>query len=249
MSLDIKIGSYSFTDYIDTFEISQDSRLEQVTIPRRDGFLSDVAYKSGMSIRIGGVITCQDYNTTRSVLNSIKNALGNGLVVFTLFSDRQVSCQKTYFMSSHEEVDMRRIRWEAQLACDDFGFVDVDPTASERTISESPQTEAFVNNGNLETRPIIRITAGGDNIASGLRIDNTSTGKYCVINMVITAGNWIEIDSDLLTVVDQAAASKLAYFSGDFLKLAAGSNSIVWTGTAASSPLLKMTYRGKYDGA
>lgn len=248
MSLDIKIGSYSLGDYIDTFEITQDSRVEQVAIPRRHGLLSDEGYKTGMTLKIGGLIYNSDYTVTRTILTSIKGALSLGKIVFTVFSDRQVTVQKSYFSSSYEDQDLRRIRWEAELLADDFGFVAVDPTISEKTISASPQTDTFTNDGNLDADSIIRITAGASDIASGLRIDNLTNAKFFTYNAVISAGNWIEIDTDLLTVVDQLGVNQLANFQGDFFKLAGGSNSVKWTGTATGSPKLKMTYRSKYDG-
>jgi phage-related protein len=96
----------------------------------------------------------------------------------------------------------------------------------------------------------MRIMATTDNIATALRIDNLTNGKYFIYNAVITAGKWIEIDTDLLTVVDDTGANKLSSFSGDFFKLEAGDNSIKWTGTASGAvkPSYSMTYRGKYDG-
>ncbi len=250
MSLDIKLGSYSFGDYVDTFEISQDSRVEQIEIPRRHGLMSDVGYRSGISIRIGGLIYCDSYLDTRTAFNLLKNAFQLGKAVLTVFSDRQIVVQKTSFQSSYEEQDLRRIRWDAELVADDFGFVDVDPTVASVSASASPQTNVVATSGNLETNHIMRITANTDNIATGLRIDNLTTGKYFIYNAAITAGHWIQIDTDLLTVVDDTGANKLTNFSGDFFTLAAGNNSIRWTGTVSGAvkPAYTITYRGKYDG-
>lgn len=250
MAISIALGSYAFVNNIDTFEITQESRVEQVPIPRRDGFLSDTGYKAGMTIRIGGLILETDGDTARSTLNSLKNAFSGGKVVLTIYSDRQVTVQKSYFSVSYEDQDLRRLRWEAELLADDFGFVAVSQTATEDNQSASPQTNTHTNSGNLDTDSVIRITAGTDTIASGVRIDNLTNAKYFVYNSAITTGNWVEIDTDLLTVVDQAGANQIANFQGDFFKLAAGANSIKYTGTVsgATKPKLKLTYRDKYDG-
>lgn len=250
MALDITLGSYSFGNYIDTFEITQESRIEQVAIPRRNGYLSDTGYKTGMTIRLGGLIFSDDSDTARSDFNSLKNAFNVGKVALTIYDDRQVMVQKSYFSSSYEEQDLRRIRWEAELLADDYGFSAVDQTSTENSQTASPQTNTHTNNGNLETDSVIRITAGTDTIASGVRIDNLTTDEYFTYNATITTGNWVEIDTDLLTVVDQAGTNKIANFQGDFFKLAAGDNSIKYTGTVsgATKPKLKLTYRDKYDG-
>lgn len=250
MSFEIKLGSYAFGNYVDTFEVTQESRVEQVAIPRRHGYMSDVAYRGGMSIRIGGLIYCDSYLDARSAFNLLKNAFNIGKSNLTVFSDRQIEVQKSAFMASYEDQDLRRIRWEAQLVSDDYGFEDVDPTETTTTIDASPQTDVHAQDGNLDTPHIFRIIANTDNIASGIRIDNLTTGKYFIYNAAITAGHWVEIDTDLLTVVDDTGANKLSSFTGDFFALAAGNNSIKWTGTAsgATKPQYTITYRGKYDG-
>jgi hypothetical protein len=271
MSFEIKLGSYSFGNYVDTFEISQDSRVEQVAIPRRHGYMSDVGYKGGMSIRVGGLIYCDSYLDTRTAFNLLKNAFQLGKAVLTVFSDRQIEVQKTSFQSSFEDQDLRRIRWDAELVADDYGFEAIDQSVDEFTITEagdlklesddslllesgdtalleSANSNTVVCAGNLDADAVIRITAGTSDIATGLRVNNITTGKFFIINQAITAGNWIEIDTDLLTVVDQAGANKLSSFSGDFFKLASGNNIISWNGTTVGSPKIKFTFNDKYDG-
>ena len=271
MSFEIKLGSYSFGNYVDTFEVLQDSRVEQVTIPRRNGYMSDVGYKAGLAIRIGGLIYCDSYLDTRVAFNLLKNAFQLGKAMLTVFSDRQLEVQKTSFASSFEDQDLRRIRWEAQLVSDDFGFQDVDQIVVENSILATPQTDVVNNPGNLETRPVIRITAGTEIIASGVRVDNLTSGKFFIYNEAIPVGTYIEIDTENLTVVNSAGTNKLNYFSGDFFTLDGGNNSIKYTGTVTEgtagveagdtillesgdglalegAPKLKFTYRGKYDG-
>lgn len=249
MSVDIKFGSYDLGVNIDTYEVEEAIRINQQAIVRRHGLVSDDAYRGGMAITIGGLILELTDTLSRAVLNALKNALSQGKQPFTLYSDKKIDCKCNYFSYSYEEGDLRRIRWEARLVSDDYGFVDVDQTVTEKTITSSPQTEAFVQNGNIETPPVIRITAGSSDIETGLRIDNLTTGKYFTIGMAISAGDYLEIDVDALTVVDQDGVNQLAKMNGDFFTLAAGSNSIKWTGTATGSPTLTMTFRGKYDGA
>ncbi len=271
MSFQVKLGAYEFGDFVDTFEIQQDSRVEQVAIPRRHGYMSDIGYRGGMSIRIGGLIYADDYNVARTSFNLLKNAFQLGKSMLTVFSDRQVLVQKTSFQCSYEDQDLRRFRWEAQLVADDYGFSDVGPTEDENSIAASPQTDVVTNPGNLETKPVIRITAGTNAIASGLRVDNLTSGKFFIYNAAISAGTYIEIDTDASTVVDGSGTNKLSSFSGDFFSLEPGANSIKWTGSVSEGTVgleagdtilledgeqmaaeglnkIKFTYYGKYDG-
>lgn len=271
MSFQVQLGSYAFGNYVDTFEVTQESRVEPVAIPRRHGYLADVGYKSGMTIRIGGLIYNDDYNDTRTAINLLKGAFNQGKTNLMIFSDRQVQVQRTYFSMSYEDQDLRRIRWEAELVSEDYGFSAVDASVETFTITgagdlllesgdsmlletgdtvllESANNNAVLSSGNLETDSVIRITAGSTSIASGLRVNNLTTGKFFTFNQAISAGNWIEIDTNLLTVVDQAGANKLSFFTGDFFKLTSGNNLISWNGTTTGSPQIKFTFNDKYDG-
>lgn len=271
MSFQVKLGSYEFGDYVDTLEISQDSRVEQIAIPRKHGYVSDIAYRGGISIRIGGLIYNDNYNDTRTAFNLLKNAFQLGKAMLTVYSDRRLEVQKASFSSSFEDQDLRRIRWDAELVSDDYGFEDVDETEDENLVTTTPQTDIVVNSGNLETSPIIRIMAGADTIASGLRVDNLTTGKYFIYNEAIQAGTYLEIDTKNFTALNNSGINKINYFSGDFFALAAGNNYIKWTGSSTDGTIgleagdtillesgdgmaaegtqkIKFTYRGKYDG-
>ena len=248
-SLSIYLGSYALGNSIDTFEVTQESRIDQVAIPRRHGYLSDTGYRAGLAIKIGGMIYNDAAADTRTELNNIKNAMSLGKFYLTIYDDRRIYVQKTYFSSSYEDQDLRRIRWEAELSADADGFEAVTQTVTTKTISATPQTDAFPTVGNLPSDSIIKISAGSVQIASGLRIDNLTSGKYFIFNRAIpvTTG-YIEIDTDLLTVTDEGGVSRISSFSGDFFKLEVGANSIKWTGTATGSPTLRATFRDKYDG-
>lgn len=248
-SIDVRFGSYVFNSLdVDTLEIDNESRVNSVVIPRRHGFKSDDAYAAGMRIRIGGTIYNDDAQDSRSTLNSIKNALNGGKQNLRIWSDRDVECQKSYFTSRIVDGDMRVIEWECELISDEMAFKSVSETTATKTISASPQTDTFDMNGNVDTPVVIRITAGASNIATGLRIDNVSTSKYFTINQQIDAGDWVEVDTENETVVDQDGNNVIASFAQDFFKLAAGTNSIKWTGTATGSPTIKLTYQDRYDG-
>lgn len=248
-SLDARFGTYIFGDELEIFEIESPSRLNPVPIPRRHGFLSDEAYSEGLRIRLGGLLIYDTDTETRDALNTLKNAFNSGKQLLRLYNDREILAQKSFFTYRYQEGNAKAIEWDAELISDEHVFRDVSETASEKTISATPQTDTFANGGNAETPVVIRITAGASNITSGLRIDNLTTGEYFTFNQQIDAGDWIEIDTDRLTVVDQDGANQIANFAQDFFKLAAGTNSIKWTGTATGSPKIKLTYKPRYDGA
>ena len=247
MALDISVGSYALGNNIDKFEIEQESRLEPVPVPRREGYLTDEAYSTGMRLLMGGTIYNDDSDDTRTTLNALKNAFSKGKKTITLYDDRELIAQKEYFRSSYVDADLRRVQWEASMLSDDFGFRAVNPTVTTATITTSPSTSTSTNDGNLDADAVIRMTPGSVAIASGVRIDNLTNGKFFTYNTTITTGDYVEIDTENLTVVDSAGANKIANFQGDFFKLAAGANQIKYTGTT-SSAVVNLTYRSKYDG-
>lgn len=247
-TLDATFGTYSFGDELETLEIENSARINPIPVPRREGFLADRAYNEGMRIRIGGLLIYDTADNTRSALNNLKNALNGGKQLFRLYNDREVLCQKSFFTYRYQEGNLKAIEWEAELISEESGFKDVSETQTTKTITASPQTDTFDNGGNVDTPVVIRITAGSNDIASGLRIDNLTTGEYFTINEAITAGDYIDIDTDLLTVVNNSGTNKIGVFAQDFFKLAAGTNSIKWTGTATGSPTIRLTYKPRYDG-
>jgi len=247
MAFEVSVDSYLLGHFIDTFEVEQEARLEPVAVPRREGYLSDEAYSTGMRIIMGGLIYNDDPDDTRSDLNILKNAFSKGRKLITLYDDRQISAQKEFFRLSYEEQDLRRVRWEASMISDDFGFVAVNPTVTTATVTTSPSTSTSTNAGNLEADLVIRLTPGSVNIASGVRVDNISSSKFFTYNAVITTGTYIEVDTANLTVVDNSGVNKLENFQGDFFGLVSGANQIKYTGTT-SSAVLNLTYRSKYDG-
>lgn len=249
-SIDIRFGAYQFESNTDVtmFEVENESRVLEQAIPRRHGWRADEAYISGMRIRIGGTIIGTDAAEARATLNAMKNAFNSGKQLLRIWSDREVLCQKSYFLSRVPKSIAWEIEWEAELFAEDYAFRSVSITEQEETIASSPETNSFTNNGNVPSTAIIRITAGSSNIAAGLRIDNETTGEYFTYNAQIDAGDWIEIDTDLHTVVDQDGNNVFQYFAQTFFKLDPGANSIKWTGTATGSPKLKLSYYDKYDG-
>lgn len=88
------------------------------------------------------------------------------------------------------------------------------------------------NDGEVSIHTLIRIYGEDQGDITNPKIENRTTGKTFQINTVITgASNWIEIDSNEGTVVDQSGAD----LSGDidteseFILLAPGSNELLYT--------------------
>jgi len=225
MSLNIKFGTYEFGNNIDSFEIDDESRLNIVAIPRRHGYLSDEAYRGGLTIVLSGIIMESTDTLARTALNTLKNAFNLGKQNLYLYDDRYIECQKQSFSYSYDQADLRHIRWSCTLVSDSSAFSSITLTTSERIIEEDRQGETFVNNGNVETYPIIRITAGSTEIASGIRIENLTTGKVFYFNNAIGA------------TVDQTPSPSPSYTpSGTASSSPSASISASPSGTPSASP-------------
>jgi len=95
------------------------------------------------------------------------------------------------------------------------------------------------NDGNIEVFPVITFTCGAGSDISKIKITNDNdAGKYFEYEPAsnLTSGDVVEVDCEEGTV-ELAGSDDIAHFSGSFIKLAAGDNSITVeiTGTVGTS--------------
>jgi phage-related protein len=126
------------------------------------------------------------------------------------------------------------------LCLDPFWYAATDGSGSQ-VITESPTTFMVENSGKAEAHPIITITAA-ETIAD-LILENTSdpqsdgTGlKFRYQDPAFVSGNVLVVDCKLGTVT-RGETNTIRYFSGAFIKLLAGSNSLEYTGGDCSIAL------------
>jgi len=119
------------------------------------------------------------------------------------------------------------------LCLDPFWYATEDGSESQ-VVTGSPTTFTVDNSGKAEAHPIITITAAAT--IADLTLENTSdlqsdgTGlKFRYQDPAFFSANVLTIDCKLGTVA-RGETNTIRYFSGAFIKLLAGSNSLKYTG-------------------
>ena len=102
---------------------------------------------------------------------------------------------------------------------------------------------AATNAGNFPSRPLLTVT-GPSNTP---RIENVTSGQFLQVNLVVAAGEFLEIDTDARTVMLNGTASRYSSLSpgSAWWELAAGDNSLLFT-AADSVGTLEMRYRSAW---
>lgn len=125
------------------------------------------------------------------------------------------------------------------------------PTSTTITINTDPKTFAVANSGNLAAHPVITITA--DRTIADLTLQNTSdvpagaTGglKFRYQDSGLVAAGVVVVDCRAGTVV-RGTTNTIRYFSGAFLKLLPGSNSLTWSGVTSGATTVKFEFYPRF---
>lgn len=211
------------TDYADINEFTPSNtfRGQQFSIARRPGVRLPKMVPSSKSLNIKGKVLSNDRATTRSNWDTLNRILlsfrdkANGdqeMRDLYLFDDR--------FLRGHlSDLDQEHL---ASLKVYDFSWKFTMPepfyqattkTRNKQSLSSSPLTFTLIVGGNVFSRPVIKITAGGSNITT-LTIENLTTGQYMSYVGTITAGNSLIVDTEALTVQNNGS-DDLANLTGD----------------------------------
>lgn len=107
-------------------------------------------------------------------------------------------------------------------------------------------TTTVTNDGNARAFPIITINGPIENPS----IQNSTTGETCSLNYTLsTSTDYIEIDTYNRTVMLNGVTNLRQYFSGDWITLASGDNSIKLTGSSTGADTGAIfSYRDHYLG-
>jgi hypothetical protein len=102
------------------------------------------------------------------------------------------------------------------------------------------------NSGHEYTNPTIAIHGAGTNFL----VQNQTNNESFNLNLTLTAGENVVVDTLAETVIQNGSTNVFGSFSGDFIKLEPGANTIHFnaaSGTDAST-LVEFTYRHAYRG-
>jgi phage-related protein len=214
-------------------------------IPLADGSIAEEAKRKSLTISIEGSISGSNYDELRTDIDTLKAALQAGIKQFTTDDDRYVNAQLQDFEYSF--ATLRTLaRFKATFIAHYPFWQAITATTDTRTPT-SGVGYTLANNGNARARVKVEVTAPGGGIADNCQIANSTTGQTMKYRGTIAAAKVLKVDnrtdSDDYAVTNDAV-DDTANFEGDFLELAPGNNTIVFTGTASAS--VKFTYKDCY---
>lgn len=130
---------------------------------------------------------------------------------------------------------------------DPFRYYKDETTDSETGITSSPHNYTVANGGDAEVFPVITFTGGASTNLTKIRVANAQDGgRYFEVTTAIGNADVVEVDCEEGTI-EKNGSDIISSFSGAFIKLASGNNSITLTltGTVGTCSC-EMVFRKRY---
>lgn len=238
MTYQLRFGSYDLPTGITVARVEMARRVPTANSARNDGArtlgallnLKRISLKGGIFWPLGS----SDKTWLRGQLDALRTGLAQGPCNFTVDSDRYWrQCQVEAYADDYEPTGFNR------LVNISFDVVTGDPFSYETaaqagsgSISSTGGTKSCSNGGNAIALPSITIVVGtaGTNT---LQISNGANGDACTISGTLASGDSIVIDS-LNATVTKNGVETMTLFDGQFLRLAAGANTLTFAKSAGS---------------
>lgn len=247
--IDLDFGSLDLNDTnnitISKINVKESKPVTLSNIPKSEGSIAEQAKRKSLTITVEGDIAGSEYDDLRSNLDALRAGLQNGFQKFTLDDDRYIMAQLKDF--DYSKVVFRGLaQWRAT-------FIAHYPFWLSETLSVSEETPTSgvgytVNNpGNAPARVKITITAGGTAISDDIKIQNSTTGEVMQYRGTLASTKALVVDNRVDSddfVVENDGDDDIVNFEGDFITLASGDNTIIFT--SAVSATVKIEYRGTY---
>ena len=253
MNISIQFGEYDFKKTVSDWNTDIRSKLVSRERPLVDGASLDNTFLKGREISIKGVLIKSTETALRTAFETLKATLNKGKQYLYLFDDRRILAAvdrfswgdypRTYNNPARCEYS---IRFKAESPYwEDVNLI----THNENDITDAEEGHTFTvsNAGKANVYPVITITANAT--INDLTLENTAdeqsdgNGLKCKYqDPAFFEGDSIVIDCAEGTV-KRGDTNTIRYFSGAFLKLLPGDNSLKYTGGNCS---LKIEFRKRF---
>jgi phage-related protein len=209
----------------------------------RHGSLIQVPFMQSRSLSVSGRIHSSSADTSYTQLMAMQQALLAGENNFYYRSDRYIKCYAKSIKPEFEPgTDKAVINVDVSLVAQDpfhysagASYSSVDNAVYGTTLSFS-----LYNGGNVFSEPKFTFFTTGGTIFDGIRLYNLTTGKEFRYRGTVASGVSLAIDISAYEVL-VAGVDGLSYFDGDFMTLAAGTNSMQFVGST-----VRITSEWKY---
>lgn len=225
-----------------------DSRIVETEIPRRDGskIVTPVVLKS-RKFEIKETLVANTPDALRVKYDNLTELLETGLLIFYLYNDRFVYCQKENFSTDYERGT------GATVAHCIVSFIAADPyfygsqsRMVTQNITATAQTLSVTTSGSTVARPLITIyTIAATNLTS-LNVASVN-GNFTLTSLNI--GETWAVDCYNKTVTKNGT-SDFADFLGNFFTIPIGTSNLTFTvNPSPCNFFVDVNYRDTYYGA
>lgn len=237
----IKFGSHNLgtTEDVEQIQARSSHIINPVFIPRKGGFIIPTGEVGPGEISLSGKLVSSSYDNLSTAQNTFNSALKQGKAKLTF--------DNTYYMYGQ----LRDFDWSYIAMTKAIVWTATFVTEEAKRFSETFQSQTkspttgvaytdVSNAGNATTRAKISITNNTGGNLSNFTFENQTTGdkfKFTgtVSNTKILVVNNYADYSDTAITVTNDGTDAIAYFEGDPIRLASGTNSLVYTGSTAVS--------------
>ena len=233
-SVAFQFGDYQFTGtnaLISSIDIKSSNRVRVQTIPQKDGAHIEEALLQPLTITIRGTLAGDTQAGLRTVKDDFLNAVCNGTQNLYIWDDRYAVAQKRSLSYDYKSMLKYMPFTVSFLAHSPFWIASTASQDIEQTaLSGGTHNYQLDTVGSAYAKPTITITPAAQ--CTNISFENTTSDEKFGFDGTVLATASLIIDCDAGTVTN-SGADGIADFSGDFLSIISGTNTLEYTGGEA----------------
>ncbi len=242
----LKFGTLELDDTnnisIAGIDIKAKTDLKTHNIPKTDGSIAETAKLQSLTITVTGDAGGSDYDDLRTNLDALRAGLHNGKQKFITDDDRYIYAQINSFSFKYEWI-RTLATWKAVFTAH-YPLWRAESASSDTRTPTSGVSYELTNAGNAPARAKVEITAPAGGLADDCAYANSTNDTGFIFTGTIDATDVLEVDNRYDTeefeVLNDGTDEHVDY-EGDFITLAAGVNTLTFTGGANTS--VKVTWK------
>jgi hypothetical protein len=256
----IKFGTLDLTEYVEELAESNDNRINiQAIANRHGGIVTDTPVLDARIIRMTGKILEDSAEDLRDTLASWETLLGTTRQrLYTMMDDRYLNAYKSKF--SYQYImgsAMKAVQFDLEFLADDpFEYADPSPSAVTQTLTTGDTSiglgrykKSFVinNQGNAYVFPTV-VTSYTNTLVIQVIVRNLTLGLQFTYNAgaihgMLQSGQNLTVAHGNSTILHSANGDKLTNFTGAFIYLNPGNNTLEIQGEPAQ---YQFSYEQRY---
>lgn len=237
-------GEMIFTDFRgdnvfvfdNSFRSNVTFNIGSFSIPRRRGTEIGEVKEKEKQIRLKFQIHSDSFLTSRGIYDNLIKALSDGVKDLYFADDRLMKCVLAGISNLQYEARAKVHFFDVQIRVPSVFENYIGKFRTTQNITSSPHEFQLRNDGSVTVNPSILIYPAATTVSSIL-FENVTTNERFIYSEEVPVGGTLNVDLDRLIITNSGIEGG-SYFTGDFLKLALGTNTLRFTGTPGVTLLL-----------